>query len=208
MTTEFQLAYIVPTLHELLYGGAIQISRVPAIREILGPMHYEDDVSRKEQSRIRNRSSKSEGGPSAKKTIALGKTYLTPVVNRIAKNLFKGSLEVAQSDLYDDDHDTVAVTRRDYKGHHTNPKKIVWRDRLVDDENIYDSVTVDGVTYRVGFLFSTCGGVSLQRNTRARLVTLSWLNQTEKTGRKSVPLLHRLSISTEIVGGVCASHIP
>jgi hypothetical protein len=170
-------------------------------------MHYEVDVPRKEQSRIKNRISKSEGGPSAKKTIALGKTYLTPVVNRIAKNLFKGLLEVAQSDLYDDDHGTVLVTRRDYKGHHTNPKKIVWGDRLVDDEDIYGSVTMDGVTYRVCSLLSTCG-VGLQDNTCARSGTLSWLNQTEKTGRKGVPLLHRPSISTEIVGGVCIVFIP
>ena len=168
-------------------------------------MHYDDDAPRKEQSRPRNRNSKSEGGPSAKKTIALGKTYLTPVVNRIAKNLFKGSLEVAQSDLYDDDHDTVLVATRDYKGHHTNPKKIVWGDRLVDDEDIYDSVTVDGVTYCVCSLLSSY--VSLQHNTRARSGTLSWLNQTEKTGRKSVSLLHRPSINTEIVGGVCSVFI-
>lgn len=140
-------------MQELLFENVIQISRVPVIREILGPLHYEIDDDRKKQSKIGKRVSSSEGAPSMKPVI-LGKTYLTSIVNRIAKNLFKGSLEVAQSDLHED-HNTVSVKRRDYKGHHTNPAKIVWGDRLVDDEDIYDSVTVDGVTYRVWSLFST-----------------------------------------------------
>ncbi len=77
-------------------------------------------------------------------------------MNRIAKNLFKGSLEVATSDFYEN-HDIASKKQRDYKAHTTNPNKIVWGKRLVEGQDVYGSVTVDGVTYQVSCCFTVLG---------------------------------------------------
>jgi len=141
-------------LQELHAQKTIQIIRVPAIRDILGPLRYEfdTDISSESSWQASPEPRHSVKGVSklSQKLKPSEKTFLTPVVNRIAKNLFKGSLEVATSGLYED-HDVASKKHRDYKAHATNPNKIVWGKRLVEGQDIYGSVTVDGVTYQVGF---------------------------------------------------------
>lgn len=145
----------------------VQISRVAAIREILGPsVHYQYDMdisspnSRPDVKRKRH-STFSEA-VKLKKVKPASKTFLTPIVNRIAKDLFKGSLEVAEFGHYEERHcDTTTTKRRQHKAHHTNPAKIIWGERLVEEEHIYSSVTVDGIHYQVGqldsfWVFSHC----------------------------------------------------
>ena len=136
----------------------VQISRVAAIRDILGPVRYQydtdispqnsrSDVKRKDQLSV----SEEDSVPlKHKKVKPTSKTFLTPVVNGIAKNLFKGSLEVAEFDY--DEHDITSVKRRKHKAHHTDPAQIIWGKRLVEDEEIYSSVIVDGITYEVSQL--------------------------------------------------------
>ena len=57
---------------------------------------------------------------------------------------------MATSGFYED-RDIASQKQRDYKAHTTNPNKIVWGERLVEGQDVYGSVTVDGVTYQVGF---------------------------------------------------------
>jgi DNA (cytosine-5)-methyltransferase 1 len=157
--TDHKLAYIRSTLNDLHQQKIVQISRVAAIREILGPVkyQYDTDISAKDsRSSVKRKrdSSSSEADlvpekHKHKRVTPARKTFLTPVVNRIAKDLFKGSLEVAEFSHYGEEHNTVSIKRRQHKAHHTNPAKIVWGERLVEDEDVYESVIVDGVTYRV-----------------------------------------------------------
>lgn len=141
-------------MQELHAQNTIQILRVPAIRDILGPLRYEFDTDISSQSswqdRPEPRHSKKSVSKLSQKLKPSEKTFLTPVVNRIAKSLFKGSLEVATSGFYED-RDIASQKQRDYKAHTTNPNKIVWGERLVEGQDVYGSVTVDGVTYQVGF---------------------------------------------------------
>jgi hypothetical protein len=91
-----------------------------------------------------------------KKVKPASKTFLTPIVNHIAKDLFKGSLEVAEFGHYGEEQD-MTIKRRQHKAHHTNPAKIIWGERLVEGEEIYASVIVDGITYEV-----SCGSFILR----------------------------------------------
>jgi DNA (cytosine-5)-methyltransferase 1 len=168
-----KLDYLRSTLNELQHQKVIQVSRVAAIRQILGPLHYQFDTDISEGN-SRPLSKRMRGMPISKadlvssrpkKLAPASKTFLTLIVNRIAKDLFKGSLEVAKSDYYEDDHRIVSVKRRQHKAHHTDPAKIIWGERVVGDEDIYSSVIVDGVTYRVSrfLLFSAFSDVYEQR---------------------------------------------
>lgn len=133
----------------------VQISRVAAIREILGPtVYYDTDISpRNSRPDVKRKSYSSlPGAVKLKKVKPASKTFLTPIVNRIAKDLFKGSLEVAEFDHYEEEHDITSF--RKHKAHHTNPAKIIWGERLVEEEHIYSSVTVDGIHYQVSQLVS------------------------------------------------------
>jgi DNA (cytosine-5)-methyltransferase 1 len=154
-----KLAYIRSTLNQLHRQKAVRISRVAAIREILGPVHYQYDTGippRNSGSDAKRHSSVSETDKPVKhkKVKPASKTFLTPVVNRIAKDLFKGSLEVAEFGHDEEEYDITSTIRRKHKAHHTNPDKIIWGERLVEDEDIYSSVIVDGITYQVSQLLS------------------------------------------------------
>ena len=72
-------------------------------------------------------------------------------MNRVAKDLFKGSLEVAEFNHLGEGHDIVSINQRHHQVHRANPAKIIWGERLNESEGIgiYDSVLVDGVTYQV-----------------------------------------------------------
>jgi DNA (cytosine-5)-methyltransferase 1 len=152
-----KLSYMRTTLNELHREKVVQISRVAAIREILGPtVHYYDtDIpSRNSRPDEHKRHSPLSEAVKLKKVKPASKTFLTPIVNRIAKDLFKGSLEVAEFGHYEEGHDKTTVERHKHKAHHMNPAKIIWGERLVEEEHIYSSVTVDGIDYQVSLLVS------------------------------------------------------
>ena len=135
------------TLPELCAQNGIRISRVPVIREIFGPAHYDFDddveaptrVSRKKKSTSRNQEIEILKHSS--------RTFLTPTVNHIAQRFFEGSLEVSAQLL--DDLDETSVNLRDYKGHPRNPRRMVLSNRLVKGEDVFGNVTVDGIAYKV-----------------------------------------------------------
>lgn len=153
--TILKLSYIRSTLVELHDKKVAQVSRVAVIREILGPVHYEfeTDISTqnsRSDGKRKRRSSSSEVDfvPfKHKKVTPINKTFLTPVVNNIAKDLFRGSLEVSESDHYEDESDAISVKQCRHKAHHTNPAKIIWGERLTED--FYSNAIVDGVVYEV-----------------------------------------------------------
>ncbi|KAF8965236.1 S-adenosyl-L-methionine-dependent methyltransferase [Flammula alnicola] len=146
--------YIISSLPELCTTNRIQISRVPLVREIMGAAHYEFDV---DISRLKSKLKKvptskpTKHSDKGKKLPKENKTFLTPIVNRLAKNLFESSLEVAESMLHDGDDDGEHARVRRHKGHHSDPQEISWGRKLDDeDEDIYESAIVDGVTYSSG----------------------------------------------------------
>ncbi|CAA7271617.1 unnamed protein product [Cyclocybe aegerita] len=143
-------AYIISCLPDLCKQNGIPISRVPAVRKLTLCEVLDDDSSGhssgKGRRRKDDRSMSSKG--LLKKETGASKTYLTPIVNHIAQDFFKGSLEVAES-MLDHEHDET-LQQCDHKGHETNPKKIVWSKHLGQESNIYQSVIVDGIIYQVG----------------------------------------------------------
>ena len=168
-----KLDYIRSTLNELRHQRVVHISRVAAIREILRtvpnntdspPPNSSTDSKRKRSSSLSDgeffqqkgsssSSEEEEFEPVRKKKVGpASKTFLTPNVNRIAKDLFKGSLEVAKFNHYGEDHNIVSTKQRRHQVHRANPAKIIWGERLAEDgPEMYSSVLVDGVTYQVKF---------------------------------------------------------
>lgn len=136
------------TLPELCAQNGIRISRVPAIREILGSSHYDfDDMKTTCISRKKNLT----GNQELEVLKHSSSTFLTPVVNRIAQRFFKGSLEVSVS--LTDMLDETSVNLRDYKSHPLNPRKLVLSKRLVKGQDVFGNVTIDGVAYKVRSYF-------------------------------------------------------
>jgi DNA (cytosine-5)-methyltransferase 1 len=75
-------------------------------------------------------------------------TVVTPVVSRIAKNLFKGSLEVAGSNSFNDKDEDVAAEIDNIQSHHSDPESMRW----VRKNHNCLHVIMDGVTYSVSIL--------------------------------------------------------
>ena len=133
------------TLPELCAQNGARISRVPVIREIIGPVPYDfDDV---EAPTCVSRKKKLTRNQETEILKHSSSTFLTPVVNRIAQRFFEGSLEVSAQLL--DDLDETPVNLQDYKGHPLNPRKIVLSNRLVKGKDVFGNVTIDGVAYKV-----------------------------------------------------------
>lgn len=137
-------------LPDVCSEAGIRISRVPLVRDIMGPTHYEFDVDirpgRKSGPVRKER-------PSATKPVKTAanqsKTFLTPIVNRIARDFFEGSLEVAQSALDNDANDDEDRETQYHKSHYSNPKVVSFKERLSGHEGHYQSAVIDGVTYTV-----------------------------------------------------------
>ncbi|GLB34766.1 putative cytosine specific DNA methyltransferase replication foci [Lyophyllum shimeji] len=75
-------------------------------------------------------------------------TVVTPVVSRIAKYLFKGSLEVAGSFAMDDAD--VATEMDQIQVHHADPASMIWGHDDPEEGMYFRSVIMDGVEYFVG----------------------------------------------------------
>ncbi|KAF9535246.1 S-adenosyl-L-methionine-dependent methyltransferase [Crepidotus variabilis] len=145
--------YIAARLEDLKVDGLVKSSRVPAIKAFASGSFelFEDRGGLDDEDEDSDQGStfaSSEGTPKPKKTVTqkknqklYGRTYLTPIVNRMSVDLFGGDLEVSR--LEEEDMTSVAQLR-EHKAHHTNPDKIVWRKNLVEDEEVYQSVAVDG----------------------------------------------------------------
>ena len=141
------------TLPELCVQNGIRISRVPVIREIFGPVHYDFDDDAEAPSRV-FRKKKLTRNQEIEILKHSSSTFLTPIVNRIAQRFFEGSLEVSAQIL--DDFDEISVNIRDYKGHPLNPRRMVLSNRLVKGKDVFRNVAIDGVAYKVRsrFLYS------------------------------------------------------
>lgn len=134
------------TLPELCAQNGIRISRVPVIREIFGPVHYDFDDDVEAPTRV-FRKKKLTHNQEIEILKHSKRTFLTPIVNRIAQRFFEGSLEVSAQLL--DDFDEISVNLRDYKGHPQNPRRMVLSNRLVKGKDVFGNVTIDGVAYKV-----------------------------------------------------------
>ena len=133
------------TLPELCIQNGIRLSRVPVIREIFGPVHYDFDDDVDAPTRVfRKKLTRNQEIEILKNSSS---TFLTPIVNRIAQRFFEGSLEVSAQLL--DNFDEISVNLRDYKGHPLNPRRMVLSNRLVKGKDVFGNVAIDGVAYKV-----------------------------------------------------------
>ena len=134
------------TLPELCAQNGIRISRVPVIRELIGPVHYDfdDDVEAPTRAFRKKKLIRNQEIEILKHSSS---TFLTPVVNRIAQRFFEGSLESSAQLL--DDLDENRVNLRDYKGHPLNPRRMVLSNRLAKGKDVFGNVTIDGIAYKV-----------------------------------------------------------
>ncbi|KAH9483930.1 DNA (cytosine-5)-methyltransferase 4 [Psilocybe cubensis] len=132
--------------------NSIKISRVPAVREIMGPEHYDFDVDISSQrSKKEKKSRPAFTSKSSNKEIEIlrnrnNKTFLTATVNDIAKDFFHVAMEAIRQEDVDE---TASVKLPRHKGHYTDPLKIVWGDSFPGGK-VFKSATVDGIVYKIG----------------------------------------------------------
>ncbi|KAF8911019.1 S-adenosyl-L-methionine-dependent methyltransferase [Gymnopilus junonius] len=147
------MAYIISTLPDICAANGIRISSVPVIWKIMGESHYNFDVKAPKPAARKSISSAAQKSANREKEVLKhrSKTFLTEVVNRIAKNLFEVSLDVAES-LADQDDGTEGtyVKLPHFKAHYSDPQHIVWGERFTESARTYWSVHVDGVLYKAG----------------------------------------------------------
>lgn len=134
------------TLPELSAQNGIRISRIPVVKEIMGPAHYDfDNVEARPRVSRKKKFTRNQEIEILKHS---SNTFLTPIVNHIAQRFFEGSLDVSAPSL-DDMLDEASTSLRDYKGHLLNPRKIVLGNRLVKREGVFGKATIDGIPYKV-----------------------------------------------------------
>ncbi|RDB21087.1 DNA (cytosine-5)-methyltransferase 1A [Hypsizygus marmoreus] len=151
-------AYIVSTLPDLLIQNQIRIEDVPLITLYVDSSDLKAYFA-KSSSRGRKSKPKPKKAPTRTSKI-LNKekevlkhrnvTVVTPIVSQIAKNLFKGSLEVAGVSNFEDMDENVAAQIDNVQAHHADPKNMIWGDGEPEGGMYYASVIMDGVTYCVG----------------------------------------------------------
>ncbi|KAF8163400.1 S-adenosyl-L-methionine-dependent methyltransferase [Crassisporium funariophilum] len=144
------LAYIVYVTPDLQQD--LNISQVPAIRQKIGSISFETGTNTRRRQGIKTAKSRSDRKNQNQKIEVLKHsetTFLTPVVNRIARDFFEGSLEVATS-ISNDSDDNVSLKPRNFKSHYTNPDKIKLGNRFSDHEERYGKATIDGEIYQIG----------------------------------------------------------
>ncbi|KIM49346.1 hypothetical protein M413DRAFT_15448 [Hebeloma cylindrosporum] len=151
------IAYLVSSLPEVCSENHIQISRVPAVREIMGAAFYNFDDDLPQQKVKSRKTIPASSRPTRRfgnkeKDVLLHRhpTFLTPTVNRIAKNLFEVSLEVAKSKLEDESDDSERPRLPRHKGHYSDPQNVTWGDEIFKGSKIFRSAIVDGVIYNAG----------------------------------------------------------
>ncbi|KAF8201752.1 C5-DNA-methyltransferase [Pholiota molesta] len=151
------LTYVLSNLRDICEDAGIKISRVPLIREIMGATHYEFDTipgtksssGSKPPSHMHKPNKIKLSGPA--KSRKQGRTFLTTIVNRIAKEFFDGSLEVVESALNFPDDDTNSdILAAQHKSHYSDPEQIIWGKQLGKYKGFYKSAMVDGVLYSIG----------------------------------------------------------
>lgn len=74
---------------------------------------------------------------------------VTPIVQRIAKDLFKGNLEVAGCSTFNETDVFVAAEIDDIQVHHSDPKSMKWGEDIPEGGKYYTSIIMDGVEYFV-----------------------------------------------------------
>lgn len=79
---------------------------------------------------------------------------MTPIVSRIAKNLFKRSLEVAGTSTIDEIDETVAAEIDNVQAHHLDPQSMHWGNKADGVDGYYESIVMDGISYTVRFFHS------------------------------------------------------
>ncbi|KDR81704.1 hypothetical protein GALMADRAFT_239835 [Galerina marginata CBS 339.88] len=155
LKAEPSMAYLLSALPDICANNKIKISRVPAVRELMGSMHdYFDDDGFSAQAYPKPRkailhSTKKHQNKEKEVLKHRNQTFSTPVVNWIARNLFEVPLEVAKSSFDTDTDNITHIVLPHYKGHYSNPSKITWRGKQ-KSAGIYESVDVDGIIYDIG----------------------------------------------------------
>lgn len=140
---------MISSLPEVCSENCIKISRVPAIRDVMGVAYYnfDDDLPQKKSTKASSKPTQRFGNKERDVLLHRHPTFLTPTVNRIAKNLFEVSLEVAKSKLEDENENSEQPRLPRHRGHYSDPQNITWGDELIEGSKIFGSAVVDGVVY-------------------------------------------------------------
>ncbi|KAG5645074.1 hypothetical protein DXG03_007164 [Asterophora parasitica] len=138
--------YVIGSLEDICRENGIRIKSSPFLREYLKNNDFDTSEVPVSKSKVENALPKVFD-----KEIEVlkhrNRTTVTHMVGRIAQELFRGSLELAGSDIYDCE---VATSIADtLKAHHDDPESIVWDSAPLEGQ-VYASVIVDGVKYSVG----------------------------------------------------------
>ncbi|KAF9469258.1 hypothetical protein BDZ94DRAFT_1244081 [Collybia nuda] len=147
-------AYIISSLPDLCAETGIRIARVPLVKSVVGSHDFNfvdtppprGSNSKSKKNHHSNASKMSDKEKEVLKHRNL--TVVTPIVSRIAKNLFKGSLEVAGVTDFNEKDEDVAAEIDNTQSHHSDPESMQWIDENNGDG--YVGVIMDGVTYLVG----------------------------------------------------------
>ncbi|KAF9265676.1 S-adenosyl-L-methionine-dependent methyltransferase [Marasmius fiardii PR-910] len=78
-------------------------------------------------------------------------TVVTPIVERIVRDLYDLTLEVAGTSTMGGEEDEALIKEiQNVIEHHEDPKCIRWGKRIMSAKNYYESVSLDGVVYTIG----------------------------------------------------------
>ena len=148
------MAYLLSALPDICASNGIRIASVPVIQRILGK-HIPSSRNSANRSNAKVRQTRTEtldlrrsSNPERAVLKHHGRTFLTDVVNRIAKNLFEVSLDVAEA-LVDQDDEEVAQDLPRFKAHYSNPGHMEWGKKFKGPGKTYWSLYIDGVLYTV-----------------------------------------------------------
>ncbi|PPR01483.1 hypothetical protein CVT26_015106 [Gymnopilus dilepis] len=155
LTSDDTMAYLLSALPDICASNGIRIASVPVIQRILGKRipssrHSANRSNAKvRQTRTETLDLRRSSNPERAVLKHHGRTFLTDVVNRIAKNLFEVSLDVAEA-LVDQDDEEVAQDLPRFKAHYSNPGHMEWGKKFKGPGKTYWSLYIDGVLYTAG----------------------------------------------------------
>ena len=128
----------------------LPIDQVPVVQELLEPLGL---LKLKKQH---NQVARKLAKPPRCQPETQSRTVVTPIVSKIAKNLFRGTLEMAGNASDDVFEAAYRLSQSLFKGHHYDPESMVWGDPILPGLKYYSSVMLDGIIYEVFLYLFDC----------------------------------------------------
>ncbi|KAL0581108.1 hypothetical protein V5O48_000897 [Marasmius crinis-equi] len=132
------MEYLSATIPEVLSSNDLQyLRKAPLVKLLLGHGEWPRPRDKPENNRRKKRKDTDDSN-----------IVVTPIVKAIIQDLFELTLDVAGTSTFEEENEAVQQELQISKEHHDDPKKIRWGKTMVKGLAYYESVTLDGETYR------------------------------------------------------------